>query len=114
AAVRAAVGPEILLMADGNGGYTYASALPMAREMERLNYFWFEEPLPEGNGHYEGYEKLTEKLTIPLAGGEVLDSRATAKDLLIRRGFVLVQPAINICGGVGWKIGVPGQAGLAA
>jgi D-galactarolactone cycloisomerase len=98
--VREAVGPEILLMADGNGGYTYASAVRMAQELERLHFFWFEEPLPQGNGHYQGYEKLAEKLSISLAGGEVIDSRATAKDLLVRRVFDIIQPDVSICGGV--------------
>jgi D-galactarolactone cycloisomerase len=112
AAVRAAVGPDVLLMADGNGGYTYSSALQMAREMERHNYFWFEEPLPEGNGHFEGYEKLTEKLTIPLAGGEVIDSRATAKDLLVRRVFDIIQPDISICGGISESIFIGEMARL--
>src|SRR5262249_40925377 len=98
--VREAVGPEILLMADGNGGYTYASALRMAQELEWLHFFWFEEPLPQGNGHYQGYEKLAEKLSISLAGGEVIDSRATAKDLLVRRVFDIIQPDVSICGGV--------------
>jgi D-galactarolactone cycloisomerase len=112
AAVRAAVGPGVLLMADGNGGYTYASALRMAREMERLNYFFFEEPLPEGNGHYEGYEKLAEKLTIPLAGGEVIDSRATAKDLLMRRVFDVIQPDVSICGGVSESLFIAEMARL--
>ncbi len=98
--VRAAVGPDVLLLADGNGGYTLSSALRMGRELERLGFFWFEEPLPQVNGHYSGYEALRTKLNIALAGGEGTNSRPTAHALLNRGCFDLIQPDLTICGGV--------------
>src|SRR5262249_20373571 len=46
AAVRDAVGPDIKLMADGNGAYTLPTAIRVGRELDRLGLYWFEEPLP--------------------------------------------------------------------
>ena len=96
-AVRAAVGPDIQLMADGNGAYTLPTALQVGRELERLDLYWFEEPLPQP--HYAGYEVLTEKLDIALAGGEVLDSRGAFREVILRRALDIVQPDISLCGG---------------
>jgi D-galactarolactone cycloisomerase len=98
AAVREAVGPDVRLTADGNGGYTLGSAMVMGNELARLGFYWFEEPLPEA--HYAGYEVLREKLPIALAGGEVLDSRGYAKGLLERRAVDIIQPDVTLCGGV--------------
>jgi D-galactarolactone cycloisomerase len=98
-AVREAIGPDIKLMADGNGAYTVSTAIRVGRELERLGLYWFEEPLPEA--HYAGYEVLRDKLDIALAGGEVLDSRGAAKELLCRRAFDIIQPDASLCGGIG-------------
>jgi D-galactarolactone cycloisomerase len=98
-AVREAVGPDVKLMADGNGAYTVSTAIRVGRELDRLGLHWFEEPLPEA--HYAGYEVLRDKLDIALAGGEVLDSRGAAKELICRRAFDIIQPDVSLCGGIG-------------
>src|SRR5262249_46207233 len=85
AAVREAVGPDIKLIVDGNGAYALGAAVRMGRELERLGYYFFEEPLPQMD--YAGYEVLTSKLDTPIAGGEVLDSRGRAKEVIVRRAM---------------------------
>ena len=55
-ACREAVGPDFKLMADPVAAYSYEEALRVGRELERLNYYWFEEPLPDTNFH--GLRKL--------------------------------------------------------
>ena len=97
AAVRDVVGPDIKLMADGNGAYTLSAALQVGKELERLGFHWFEEPLPQPG--YIGYETLTSKLDIALAAGEVLDSRIAFQEVLQRRAMDIVQPDICLCGG---------------
>lgn len=97
AAVRQAVGPDIVLLADGNAGYTLASAVKVGQELERLGLYWFEEPLPEAN--YAGYEALREKLDIALAGGEVLNGRGDAREIIARRAIDIIQPDVTLCGG---------------
>ena len=42
-AIRDAVGPDYLLMTDPVGDYTINEAVTVGRQLERLNYKWFEE-----------------------------------------------------------------------
>ena len=111
ARVRKTVGPNIKLMADGNGAYTMRTALQMGRVLDELGFEFFEEPLPQ-SPRYAGYAELREKLPIPLAGGEALDSRIAAKDLLDRRCIDIIQPDPALCGGVGEALFVAEMAAL--
>src|SRR5690606_34174357 len=67
-AAREAGGPEMVLMLDGGTGYRYADALKVGRELEKLGFYWLEEPVRD----YETYSlrKLREKLDIPICAGE--------------------------------------------
>lgn len=100
AAVRQAVGPEIKLMADGNGACTLKTALEWADVLKGNKFEFWEEPLPQ-SPNYAAYDVLREKMPLPLAGGEVLDSRANAADLIRRRGVDIIQPDASLCGGIG-------------
>lgn len=44
---RAAVGDGFNLMQDANSGYHYLDALRVGRELDALDYLWFEEPIPD-------------------------------------------------------------------
>src|ERR1035437_673230 len=100
-AVRNAVGPDIKLMADGNGAYSLGTAIQMGRELERLGYYWFEEPLPQNAPLYAGYEVLTGKLDIPIAACEGLTHRGLFKEAISRRAMDIVQPDVCLAGGIG-------------
>jgi D-galactarolactone cycloisomerase len=100
ARVREAVGPDVRLLTDGNGAFTLPQAIQFGRELERLGFYCFEEPLPQGLG-YSGYDVLTRSLDIAIAGGEALDSRAAAREHLVRRSFDIIQPDVTLCGGIG-------------
>ena len=99
-AVREAVGPDVRLMVDGNAAYTLRSAVQMGRVLDELNFDFFEEPLPQ-SPRYAGYEVLRDKLPLPLAGGEAVDSRIAAKELIDRRAVDIIQPDAALCGGIG-------------
>lgn len=99
-AVREAVGPDVRLMADGNAAYTLRSAVQMGRVLDEFNFDFFEEPLPQ-SPRYAGYAELREKLPLPLAGGEAVDSRIAAKHLIDRRAVDIIQPDAALCGGIG-------------
>lgn len=98
-ALREAVGPDIRLMVDGNGGYSMGPAIRMGRALDELGYDFFEEPLPQAG--YAGYPELTAALEIPIAAGEVLNSRVDALDLIERRAMRIIQPDVSLCGGIG-------------
>lgn len=97
--IRAAVGPEVRLLTDGNGAFTLPQAVKFGKELEKLDFYCFEEPLPQ-SPNYAGYDELTKSLDIAVAGGEVLDSRATARDHIVRRSFDIIQPDASLCGGI--------------
>lgn len=97
--IREAVGPDVKLLTDGNGAFTLPQAVKFGKELERLDFYCFEEPLPQ-SPNYAGYDELTKSLDIAVAGGEVLDSRATAKDHIVKRSFDIIQADVSLCGGI--------------
>ncbi len=99
AKVREAVGAEIRLLTDGNGAFTLPQAVKFGKELEKLDFYCFEEPLPQGQ-NYAGYDVLTQSLDIAVSGGEALDSRASARDHIVKRSFDIIQPDVTLCGGV--------------
>jgi len=86
-------------LTDGNGAFTLPQAVKFGKELEKLDFYCFEEPLPQ-SPNYAGYDELTKSLDIAVAGGEVLDSRATARDHIVRRSFDIIQPDASLCGGI--------------
>lgn len=83
-AVRAAVGDELVLMFDPWGTYhTYADAVRVGRELERLGFYWYEHPMPEYR--VENYVKLADELTIPICSPEIAEGGIyTRADWLLR------------------------------
>ncbi|MCA8890034.1 MAG: hypothetical protein KDA46_14465, partial [Parvularculaceae bacterium] len=68
--VREAVGPEFVLMSDPVSSFNLEEAIRFGRELEKLNYLWFEEPIFDENFH--ALKELTRQLEIPVVGTEVL------------------------------------------
>lgn len=112
AKVRDVVGPKVKLLADGNAAYTMGNAIRMGHVLHDFGFEFWEEPLPQ-SPKYAAYEELRRKLPLPLAGGEALDSRATAKELIDRRAFDIIQPDLSLCGGLGQALFVAEMAALA-
>jgi L-alanine-DL-glutamate epimerase-like enolase superfamily enzyme len=69
-AVRSAVGPSFALMSDPVAPYTLEQAIKLGRELEKLDFLWLEEPLPDEN--FSALRELTRVLDIPVVGTEVL------------------------------------------
>ena len=111
AAVRTAVGPDVLLMVDGNAGYTLESAVRMGHVLKDLDFEAFEEPMPQ-SPKYAGYEELRRRLPLSLAAGEAVDSRASAKELIDRRAMDIIQPDVSLCGGIGEALFIAEMAAL--
>jgi D-galactarolactone cycloisomerase len=111
AKIRETVGPEIRLLTDGNGAFTLPQAVKFGKELEKLDFYCFEEPLPQGLS-YAGYDVLTQSLDIAIAGGEGLDSRVAARDHIVRRSFDIIQPDVVLCGGIGEALFIAEMARL--
>ncbi len=97
-AVRGAIGPDILLMVDANHAYTAREAIPLGRELEHLDVFWFEEPVaPED---HQGYRDVCTALDLPVAGGEAEFTRWGFRDLIANRCVDVLQPETCGLGGI--------------
>jgi D-galactarolactone cycloisomerase len=97
-AVREAVGPAVKLMADANEAYTLPTALKVGRELEKLDFYWYEEPIPRPD--LSGYDVLIQKLRIAVAGGEGVESRRMAQTFVTPRRVDILQPDPIMCGGI--------------
>ena len=68
--VREAVGSDMVLMFDPWGTYmTVEEAIQVGRELERLDFHWYEHPMPEYR--VESYVRLARELTIPILSPEI-------------------------------------------
>jgi L-alanine-DL-glutamate epimerase-like enolase superfamily enzyme len=68
--VREAVGDDMVLMYDPWGTYhTLEEAIKVGRELEKLNFYWYEHPMPEYR--VESYVRLCRELTIPILSPEI-------------------------------------------
>jgi D-galactarolactone cycloisomerase len=103
-----AAAPPMTWMADGNGAYDLADSRRLGAALEGLGFRWLEEPLPTDD--YLAYAPLASELSIPLAGGEILESAADTLPYLRAGSFDLVQPDVSICGGIGGVLEIAAAA----
>ena len=96
--VREAIGPEIELMVDANNAYSPLEAIKIARRMEDLEPYWFEEPVHAED--YAGLANVRANTVIPIATGENEYTRYGFRDLVACGGADILQPDANVLGGV--------------
>lgn len=95
--VRAAVGPNIKLMADANSCYTPDRAIEFGRRMEDQHYHFFEEPCPYWE--LEWTQEVSSALTIPVAGGEQDNDMAQWRRMIAMGAVDIFQPDPCYVGG---------------
>ncbi|MBV6431726.1 MAG: L-rhamnonate dehydratase [Bryobacteraceae bacterium] len=83
---REAVGSGFKLMADPVCAYGHQQALRMGRHLEKLDYYWIEEPLHDTDFHE--LRRLAAALDIPVRGTEVLPGNHYAIAECISAGVV--------------------------
>ncbi len=101
-AVRRAVGDDYRLMLDSTWSYDYVAALRVGKAVERLGFYWYEDPLVEDD--MSGYVKLKQQLGLPIMATEYAPGGHTAyapwliaqaTDYL--RGDVAVKGGLTAC-----------------
>lgn len=98
-AVREAVGPDYVLMSDPGPVYTFEQAMRMGRELEKLDYAWFEEPLFDEDIH--NLRELTRALDIPVCGTEVLQKHPySVAECISQRVVDMVRADVSWSGGI--------------
>jgi len=108
-AVRKAVGEEMEIMTDANQAqsagtwqpgvlWDFRRAVDTARELQRLNAAWLEEPLRRYD--YEGLAELNRLVEIPIAGGENNHGVHEYRWMLEKGVFDILQPDVMVADGV--------------
>ncbi|SEN13729.1 mandelate racemase/muconate lactonizing enzyme family protein [Lihuaxuella thermophila] len=85
---------NIQLAIDANQSYDYSTACQWESFFSgSANLLWFEEPLPLHQT--EEYRMLRNRLSMPVAGGENIQSTREFLPLLNKRSFDIIQPDLN-------------------
>lgn len=96
--IRAALGNDVDINADANGGYSPARAVAVGRVMELYGYFHFEEPCPFPE--IENTAQVAAALDIQIAGGEQDNSLQQFSRMIAMRAVDVVQPDVGYIGGM--------------
>ena len=90
--------PDSQLMADSNHAFDLAEAVRIGNVLADYEYAWFEEPLsPELESQFR---QLQDKVNVPLATGECVQTRYGFQKLLSAGGVQFAQPDLAYCGGI--------------
>jgi L-alanine-DL-glutamate epimerase-like enolase superfamily enzyme len=91
-----AVNGRMELMLDGNCRLTEDQATTIARELDRLGFAWFEEPIP--GKQIEGYARLCAAFDMPITGGESLTTLEQFRPYMQQEAYNIVQQDAGLCG----------------
>jgi L-alanine-DL-glutamate epimerase-like enolase superfamily enzyme len=96
--VRRAVGNSVDLLVDANCHYTRSLAYRVARECERYDVFWLEEPYyPD---ELESIAELAASTDVNIAGAENDQTRYRFREIITRHAMDIIMPDTCICGGI--------------
>ncbi len=96
--IRAALGDEVDLLADGNSCYQPEKAIEVGRLLEDHGVRHFEEPCPYWR--LDWTRQVTEALSLDVTGGEQDNNLALWKHMIESRTVDVVQPDICYLGGI--------------
>ena len=109
--VRAAAGDDLVIACDANQGWridvfapdnpvrwNFKRALATAKAYEEFGVAWLEEPLDQFD--FEGYRRLRDQTTTPIAGGELAGDIWPLREMIERRALDIVQPDATFTGGI--------------
>jgi L-alanine-DL-glutamate epimerase-like enolase superfamily enzyme len=108
-AVRKAIGDDMEIMTDANQAqsagvwqpgvlWDFRRALETARQLQRLNVYWLEEPLRRYD--FDGLAELNRLVDIPIAGGENNHGIHEYRWMLEKGVFDILQPDVMVADGV--------------
>lgn len=99
AAVRSAIGPDVLLMLDANNAWAdLPTALRTIERFEGYAPYWIEEPFSPDD--IDNHARLAERTNIPVATGEIEAGRWRHKELLEKEAAAILQTDAAVCGGI--------------
>jgi L-alanine-DL-glutamate epimerase-like enolase superfamily enzyme len=87
---------KIELILDGNQRLTESQALEIAKDLDRLGFVWFEEPIPQQD--VDGYARLNAAVDMPITGGEQYTTVEQFRPYLEKKAYGIVQPDAGTSG----------------
>jgi L-alanine-DL-glutamate epimerase-like enolase superfamily enzyme len=107
-AIRKVSGDRMEIMVDANQGWKmpwdtetpwdFERAFHVSKELEQLNVYWLEEPLPHHD--FRGLARLREKTAIRIAGGEMNRRWHDFQEMNNLRSLDVYQPDVVLAGGI--------------
>lgn len=98
--IRKALGDDVEILLDANGGWPDApAAIAAMRRLEEFRPFWIEEPVRADN--MLAMARVAEALDTPVATGELEATRWAFANLIKLGSADILQPDATVCGGVG-------------
>jgi D-galactarolactone cycloisomerase len=95
---REVAGDQALLLVDINGNYTADAAIASTEAIRAYGIHWVEEPVTPADIH--GFERVREKVQVPIATGEAEFTRYGFRELISRRLVDVLQPDVTKVGGL--------------
>ncbi|MBU93455.1 MAG: hypothetical protein CL723_02555 [Chloroflexi bacterium] len=90
------VGNKMKLIVDGNCNLNIEQAIKIARELEKLDFLWFEEPIHKDD--IEGYIKINDSVDMPISGGEQLTTLPQFVPYIDKKAYDIIQPDVGKTG----------------
>jgi L-alanine-DL-glutamate epimerase-like enolase superfamily enzyme len=98
-AVRAAIGPDVLLMLDANNAWRdLPTALRYMRLLEDFDPYWIEEPFSPDD--IDNHARLARCTPVMVATGEIEAGRWRFKEILDNEAAAILQTDAIVCGGI--------------
>jgi L-alanine-DL-glutamate epimerase-like enolase superfamily enzyme len=97
-ALRKSLGSDLKIMVDANGAYDSTTAINIGRQLEELDIFWFEEPVPPED--VDGMARVREHISMYLAAGECEYNKVGFRDLFLKNAIDICQPDVARAGGI--------------
>ena len=97
-ATREAIGPDVDLLVDCHQRFDLDSALEIARRVESLDLFWFEEPVPDGD--VNGLCRIAAESGQRIAGGERLCGEERFAEYIDGPAVHILMPDIKFAAGL--------------
>ncbi|MBZ0304327.1 MAG: enolase [Anaerolineae bacterium] len=99
AAVREAVGPDMALMIDPYHYYSRHQALYLGRELEKLGFYWMEEPMDEHS--MSSYIWLADQLDLAIVGPETVEGKMYSRaEWIVHHACDMTRAGVRDVGGI--------------
>ena len=97
-AVRKAVGPEVDILVEVHRRLAPMHAIRVARMLEPLAPFWYEEPVSARD--LDGLAEAKRNINLPVVTGEELYTKTEFRDVFHKRAADIINPDVCNCGGI--------------